>query len=104
MIHFVLPPHNEMIRSRLKDLIPKVDVVLGNLEDAIPSTRGRGHGKASIAMANANDFGPTGLWTRINALNSPWGLDDILEIVPDAGRQSRRDHAAQGGGAVGHPY
>jgi malyl-CoA/(S)-citramalyl-CoA lyase len=25
------------------------------------------------------------LWTRINALNSPWALDDILEIVPAAG-------------------
>ena len=36
-------------------------------------------------MAKAHDFGQTGLWTRINALNSPWGLDDILEIVPAAG-------------------
>ena len=25
------------------------------------------------------------MWTRINALNSPWALDDILEIVPAAG-------------------
>ena len=36
-------------------------------------------------MARANDFGTTGLWTRINALNSPWALDDITQIVAAAG-------------------
>src|SRR5207302_127063 len=38
-----------------------------------------------IAMAKANDFGATGLWTRINALNSPWMLDDVVEIVGAVG-------------------
>jgi malyl-CoA/(S)-citramalyl-CoA lyase len=84
MIHFV-PPHNDKIRSRLTELIPQVDVVLGNLEDAIPSDAKVAARQGFIAMANANDFGQTGLWTRINALNSPWALDDILEIVPAAG-------------------
>jgi len=84
MIHFV-PPHNDKIRGRLKELIPQVDVVLGNLEDAIPSDAKVAARQGFIAMANANDFGQTGLWTRINALNSPWALDDILEIVPAAG-------------------
>jgi malyl-CoA/(S)-citramalyl-CoA lyase len=36
-------------------------------------------------MAKANDFGATGLWTRINALNSPWMLDDVVEIVGAVG-------------------
>jgi malyl-CoA/(S)-citramalyl-CoA lyase len=36
-------------------------------------------------MAKANDFGATGLWTRINALNSPWMLDDVTEIVGAVG-------------------
>src|SRR5438552_7589002 len=36
-------------------------------------------------MAKAHEFGQTGLWTRINALNSPWALDDILQIVPPVG-------------------
>ncbi len=31
------------------------------------------------------DYGATGLWTRINALNSPWALDDITQIVAAAG-------------------
>jgi malyl-CoA/(S)-citramalyl-CoA lyase len=36
-------------------------------------------------MARATDFGATGLWTRINALNSPWALDDVTEIVGAVG-------------------
>jgi malyl-CoA/(S)-citramalyl-CoA lyase len=36
-------------------------------------------------MAKAHDFGATGLWTRINALNSPWVLDDITQIVGEVG-------------------
>jgi malyl-CoA/(S)-citramalyl-CoA lyase len=38
-------------------------------------------------MAKACDFGDTGLWTRINALNSPWVLDDISEIVAAVGNK-----------------
>jgi malyl-CoA/(S)-citramalyl-CoA lyase len=51
--------------------------VLGNLEDAIPADAKEAARKGFIAMAKAIDFGATGLWTRINALNSPWALDDI---------------------------
>ena len=35
MIHFV-PPHNEKVRAKAGELAGQVDVVLGNLEDAIP--------------------------------------------------------------------
>ena len=84
MIHF-LPPHNEKIRAKLGEMIPQVDVVLGNLEDAIAADAKVAARRGFIEMARAHDFGQTGLWTRINALNSPWALDDILEIVPAAG-------------------
>src|ERR1700686_2432904 len=36
MIHFV-PPHVEKMRAKVGELIAQVDVVLGNLEDAIPA-------------------------------------------------------------------
>jgi malyl-CoA/(S)-citramalyl-CoA lyase len=84
MIHFV-PPHIEKLRAKVPDLIREVDVVLGNLEDAIPADAKEAARTGFIAMANASDFGPTGLWTRINALNSPWVLDDIREIVAAVG-------------------
>ncbi len=84
MIHFV-PPHIEKVRAKVPELIHEVDVVLGNLEDAIPLDQKIAARKGFIAMAKANDFGQTGLWTRINALNSPWVLDDLTEIVGEVG-------------------
>jgi malyl-CoA/(S)-citramalyl-CoA lyase len=38
-------------------------------------------------MAKATDLCDTGLWTRVNALNSPWVLDDITEIVAAVGQK-----------------
>ncbi|MFG0242512.1 MAG: HpcH/HpaI aldolase/citrate lyase family protein [Phycisphaerales bacterium JB054] len=84
MIHFV-PPHVEKMRAKVPDLISRVDVVLGNLEDAIPADQKTAARRGFIEMARENDFGSTGLWTRINCLNSPWVLDDLLEIVTEVG-------------------
>ncbi len=86
MIHFV-PPHNEKIRAKLKDTIKQVDVVLGNLEDAIAVGEKEAARKGFVSMAREFDFGSTGLWTRINCLNSPWMLDDVTEIVKEAGNK-----------------
>ena len=80
MIHFV-PPHIEKVTAKVPELVAQVDVVLGNLEDAIPADAKLQARAGFIAMAKAVEFGATGLWTRINALNSPWALDDITEIV-----------------------
>jgi malyl-CoA/(S)-citramalyl-CoA lyase len=86
MIHFV-PPHLEKLRAKVPELVHQVDVVLGNLEDAIPADAKAAARSGFIAMAKAVDFGATGLWTRINALNSPWALDDVVEIVAAVGRK-----------------
>jgi len=86
MIHFV-PPHIEKMRNKVPDLIAKVDVVLGNLEDAIPSDQKDAARTGFIAMARDNDFGSTGLWTRVNCLNSPWFLDDVIQIVDAVGEK-----------------
>ena len=61
--------------------------MLGNLEDAIPVDSKKAARDGFIAMARATDFGSTGLWTRINALNSPWALDDVTEIVAAVGNK-----------------
>jgi malyl-CoA/(S)-citramalyl-CoA lyase len=86
MIHFV-PPHIEKVRARVPELVHQVDVVLGNLEDAIPADAKAAARAGFIAMGKSCDFGETGLWTRINALNSPWVLDDITEIVAAIGQK-----------------
>src|SRR6187549_2232782 len=86
MIHFV-PPHVEKVTAKVPELAKQVDVVLGNLEDAIPADAKEAARKGFIEMARVNDFGATGPWTRINALNSPWALDDITQIVEHAGNR-----------------
>jgi malyl-CoA/(S)-citramalyl-CoA lyase len=86
MIHFV-PPHIEKVTAKVPQLAREVDVVLGNLEDAIPADAKKAARDGFIAMAKATDFGTTGLWTRINALNSPWVLDDITELVAAVGNK-----------------
>jgi len=86
MIHFV-PPHVEKVRAKVPELIRDVDVVLGNLEDAVPADAKEAARVGFIAMAKTCEFGDTGLWTRVNALNSPWVLDDICQIVGAVGEK-----------------
>ncbi|MGL4729899.1 MAG: HpcH/HpaI aldolase/citrate lyase family protein [Bosea sp. (in: a-proteobacteria)] len=86
MIHFV-PPHLDKVRAKVGDFIGKVDVILGNLEDAVPVEAKLAARAGFIEMAQANAFGETGLWTRINALNSPWVLDDLMEIIGTIGNK-----------------
>jgi malyl-CoA/(S)-citramalyl-CoA lyase len=86
MIHFV-PPQVEKLRAKVPELVAQVDVVLGNLEDAIPADAKLAARRGFIELAKAVEFGATGLWTRINALNSPWALDDLVEIVGAVGNK-----------------
>ena len=86
MIHFV-PPHVEKLRLKVPELIDQVDVVLGNLEDAIPADAKEAARRGFIEMATAYDFAAAGLWVRINALNSPWVLDELFEIVGAVGNK-----------------
>jgi malyl-CoA/(S)-citramalyl-CoA lyase len=75
------------MRAKVPELIREVDVILGNLEDAIPADAKEDARRGFITLAQAHDFGATGLWTRINALASPWALDDITEIVAAVGNK-----------------
>ena len=83
MIHF-FPPQNEKMRGKIPGMIEKVDVLLGNLEDAIPAEAKQAARAGFIEVAKAHEFGQTGLWTRVNALNSPWVL---VEIVGNVGNK-----------------
>ncbi len=86
MIHF-FPPHIEKIRARVPEMIAQVDVLCGNLEDAIPVEDKAAARAGFIDVANRNAFGNTALWVRVNCLNSPWFLDDLEQIVRDAGNK-----------------
>ena len=84
MIHF-FDPGNERMAAKVPDLVPKVDVLLGNLEDAVAADRKEVARAGLVRIGRAVDFGDTQLWTRINSLDSPWVLDDLLTLVTEIG-------------------
>ena len=83
-IHF-FDPSNEKMASKIPDMVGKVDVLLGNLEDAVKADNKEAARAGLVKIAQATDFGPTQLWTRINALDSPWVLDDLTTLVTEIG-------------------
>ncbi len=86
MIHFV-PPHLDKVRAKVPEMAKQADVILGNLEDAIPADQKDAARAGFIQLANETDFAAlgVGLWTRINCLNSPWHFDDVAQIVEGVG-------------------
>ncbi|MBX3251456.1 MAG: CoA ester lyase [Myxococcales bacterium] len=84
MIHF-FDPSNEKMAAKVPDIAKKVDVLLGNLEDAVAADRKLAAREGFVRIAKANDFGDTQLWTRVNSLDSPWFLDDVTSIVEHVG-------------------
>jgi malyl-CoA/(S)-citramalyl-CoA lyase len=84
MIHFV-PPHIDKVRAKAAELVATVDVILGNLEDAIPADAKTAAREGLIDMARALPSGGAALWARVNALNSPWLLDDMTRLVGEIG-------------------
>jgi malyl-CoA/(S)-citramalyl-CoA lyase len=86
VIHF-FPPSNPKMVAKVPEIAPTVDVLLGNLEDAVPASDKEAARAGLIEVGQTVDFGETQLWTRVNALDSPWGLDDLLEIVPAIGHK-----------------
>jgi malyl-CoA/(S)-citramalyl-CoA lyase len=84
MIHF-FDPSNEKMASKVPEIAKKVDVLLGNLEDAIASDNKIAAREGLIKIAKNTDFGDTQLWTRVNSLDSPWALDDITQLVTQVG-------------------
>ena len=86
MIHFV-PPHLEKVRAKVPEMAGHADVILANLEDAIPADAKEAARSGAIEMGRATDFRKrgVGLWSRVNALNSPWHLDDVTQLVVGLG-------------------
>ncbi len=84
MIHF-FDPSNEKMRAKVPDLAAKSDIVLGNLEDAIPVDKKEAARAGLVEVGKNTDFGAAGFWTRVNSLDSPWVLDDLIALVTEIG-------------------
>jgi malyl-CoA/(S)-citramalyl-CoA lyase len=85
MIHFV-DPSNPRMAAKVPQLVGTVDVLLGNLEDAVRADRKEAARAGLVDLARTTDFGEhTQLWTRVNSLDSPWALDDLTTLVTEIG-------------------
>ena len=84
MIHF-FPPHLDKVTAKLPEIAPKVDILLGNLEDAIPADSKEAARAGLVRVGKEMDLGDTQLWTRVNSLDSPWVLDDLVTLVGEIG-------------------
>src|SRR5213596_2035268 len=86
MIHF-LDFSNEKMVAKVPDIAPTVDILLGNLEDAVPVDRKEAAREGLVKVGRDIDLGETQLWTRVNSLESPWVLDDITTLVSEIGHK-----------------
>jgi malyl-CoA/(S)-citramalyl-CoA lyase len=84
MIHF-FDPSNEKMAAKLPEIAAKTDILLGNLEDAIPADRKEAAREGLVKAGREVDLGQTALWTRVNSLESPWVLDDLTRLVGEIG-------------------
>ena len=84
MIHF-FDPSNPRMADKVPSIATQVDILLGNLEDAIPIERKEAAREGLVRIARDTDFGDTQLWCRVNSLDSPWFLDDVTRLVSEVG-------------------
>ena len=85
MIHF-FDPSNPKMAAKVPQLVGSVDVLLGNLEDAVKADNKEAARAGLVDIARSTDFGEhTQLWTRVNSLDSPWALDDLTTLVTEIG-------------------
>jgi malyl-CoA/(S)-citramalyl-CoA lyase len=84
MIHF-LDFSNEKMVAKVPEIAPTVDILLGNLEDAVPVDRKVAAREGLVRVGREMELGETQLWTRVNSLESPWILDDLTTLVAEIG-------------------
>jgi len=84
MIHF-FDPSNAKLRAKAPNMARQADVLLGNLEDAIAVENKEAARAGLVEVGKTADLGATPLWTRINSLESPWVLDDLVTLVTEIG-------------------
>src|SRR5438067_13624430 len=84
VIHF-FDQSTAKMAAKLPDIAPQTDILLGNLEDAIPADRKVDAREGLVKIGREVAFGDTPLWTRVNSLDSPWYLDDVVRLVGEIG-------------------
>ena len=86
VIHF-FDPSNPKMAAKVPEMARQADIMLGNLEDAVPVDRKVAARAGLIKVGKEIEMGDTQLWTRVNSLDSPWCLDDICTLVEGIGNR-----------------
>src|SRR6266478_1862936 len=55
--------------------------------DAIPADKKLEAREGLVKVGREVDLGDTPLWTRVNSLDSPWFLDDVMRLVGEIGNR-----------------
>jgi len=84
VIHF-FPPSSPKMVAKVPVIAPTTDIMLANLEDGVPASDKEAARAGLVEVAQTMDMGDTQFWTRVNSLDSPWGLDDLTAAVLEAG-------------------
>jgi malyl-CoA/(S)-citramalyl-CoA lyase len=84
VIHF-FPGSNPKMVAKVPDIAPTVDILLCNLEDGVAAADKEAARAGLVEVGRAWDQTDTQLWTRVNSLDSPWGLDDLVTAVTEVG-------------------
>jgi len=84
MIHF-FPSSNAKLVAKVPEIAPTVDVLLANLEDGVPASDKIAARAGMVSVGRAWSTPDTRFWTRVNSLDSPWGLDDLTAAALEAG-------------------
>jgi malyl-CoA/(S)-citramalyl-CoA lyase len=84
MIHF-FPASNPKMVAKAPELALTVDVLLANLEDGVPASDKEAARAGLVEFGHTVDAGAAQLWTRVNSLDSPWGLDDLITAAAEVG-------------------
>lgn len=80
-----LPASNARAIEKARTL--DADVIVLDLEDAVAPELKEAARAAAVAAVRTGGFGPRELMVRVNALDTPWGLDDLAALAdaaPDA--------------------
>ena len=82
MIHFV-PPHLDKVRAKVSSIAPGVDVLLANLEDAIPADAKDAARAGAVEIGKMYDFQAKG--------TGFWGPGQSAQLALVSGRCDRAD-------------
>src|SRR6476620_5187298 len=79
MIHF-FDASNEKMAAKVPDMATQADILLGNLEDAVPADRKEAARAGLVKVAKEADLGGTPLWARAG-LERPLLVHALLETA-----------------------